>query len=155
MTEAEICDPLPLLPLLPLLPPLESIHSPKLPPTALRKIQQGGTPIMEIGQGAAIAISSIAGSIAWVATFWLVLRHRFRMKQLEVERTRFEAAKSQEETRQEILEFLDDLRAEIHSMQGGVAAKLEEVNERVDLTERMLLRASRARFVEQRESTPV
>ena len=60
----------------------------------------------------------------------------------------------EEEARQEILEFLDDVRAEIHSMQGGVATKLEEVNERVDLTERMLLRASRAQFAELRE-TPV
>jgi len=109
---------------------------------------------MEIGQSAAITISSIAGSIAWVATIWLVLRHRFRMKQLEVEKTRFEAARSQEEARQEILAFLGDVRAEIQSMQGGVAAKLEEVNERVDLTERMLLRASRAQFAELRE-TPV
>jgi len=109
---------------------------------------------MEWSDGAGIAIGAMALSAGWVTTFWLVLRHRFRMKQLEVERTRFEAARSQEEARQEILEFLDDVRAEIHSMQGGVAAKLEEVNERVDLTERMLLRASRAQFAELRE-TPV
>ena len=110
---------------------------------------------MEISHSAAIAISSVAGSLAWVTTIWLVLRHRFNMKQLEVERTRFEAARSQEEMRQEILEFLDEIRAELNSVNGSVANKLEEVNERVDLTERMLLRASRAQFVEHRESTPV
>ncbi|UCD25211.1 MAG: hypothetical protein JSW51_04620 [Gemmatimonadota bacterium] len=110
---------------------------------------------MEISHSAAIAISSVAGSLAWVTTIWLVLRHRFNMKQLEVERTRFEAARSQEEMRQEILEYLDEIRDQIQAVQGGVSTKLEEVNERVDLTERMLLRASRARFAEQRESTPV
>jgi hypothetical protein len=77
------------------------------------------------------------------------------MKQLDVEKSRFEAARSQEELRREILDFLESMRLEMHSVQGGVAEKLEEVNERVDLTERMLLRASRAQFAEQRESTPV
>ncbi len=110
---------------------------------------------MEISAGAGIAIGAIALSAGSVTTFWLVLRYRFRMKQLEVEKSRFEAARSQEEMRQEILDLLDGMRAEIHSMQGGVAEKLGEVNERVDLTERMLLRASRARFAELRESTPV
>ena len=110
---------------------------------------------MEISQSSAIAISSVAGSLAWVMTIWLIVRHRSRTKQLEVERARFEAARSQEELRQEILGLLESVRGDIQSMQGGVAQQLEEVSERVDLTERMLLRASRAQFVEHRESTPV
>ena len=109
---------------------------------------------MDLSGGAGVTIGAMALSAGWVTTFWLVQRHRYRMKRLDVEKSRFEAARSQEELRREILDFLESMRVEMHSVQGGVAEKLQEVNERVDLTERMLLRASRARFAEQRESAP-
>ncbi|KPJ87205.1 MAG: hypothetical protein AMS18_14915 [Gemmatimonas sp. SG8_17] len=100
---------------------------------------------MDWSDGAAIAIGAIALSAGWVTTSWLVLRHRYRMQQLEF-------AKS----KQEIDERLDrkhaEMRAEMHSHNSAVSERLEEVNERVDLVERVLLRASRAEFAELREA---
>jgi hypothetical protein len=100
---------------------------------------------MDLSDGTGIAIGAIALSAGWVTTFWLVLRHRYRMQQLEF-------AKSKQEIHERLDRILAEMRSEMHSDKSAVLERLEEVNERVDLVERMLLRASRAEFAEFRDA---
>jgi hypothetical protein len=103
-----------------------------------------GDSIMDWSDGAGIAIGAIALSAGWVSTLWLVLRHRYRMKRLEID-----------ELRQELQDRLDESQAEMRSYGDAMAERIEEVSERVDLVERMLLRASRAEFSELRDARAI
>jgi hypothetical protein len=100
---------------------------------------------MEWSDGAGIAIGAIALSAGWVTTLWLLLRHLYR-------RQRLEFAKSKHEIQGRLDQMRTDMRTEMDSVSSAASERLDEVNERIDLIERMLLRASRAEFVELRSA---
>ncbi|UCG85679.1 MAG: hypothetical protein JSW71_17370 [Gemmatimonadota bacterium] len=100
---------------------------------------------MDLSDGSVVVIGVLVVLAGWVTTLWLVLRHRYRVQRLEM-------TKSKQEMQDRLDQMRADMRMELDSLNGAVAERLDEVNERVDLVERMLLRASRAEFSELREA---